>query len=105
MLLPLLLPASPLCAALLQVVQSVDASFIDGCFYSAAELPGRDITQIPHPLITDTAQRLKGVITADHAVVMVHMNHSNPCYRDGPERQQAVEAGLQIGCQGDVYNL
>ncbi|WIA40540.1 hypothetical protein OEZ86_013885 [Tetradesmus obliquus] len=88
-----------------QVVQSVDLALLDGCFYSAAELPGRDISQIPHPLITDTAQRLNGVITGGKAVVMVHLNHSNPCYRDGPERQQALASGLQIGCQGDVYSL
>jgi pyrroloquinoline quinone biosynthesis protein B len=87
------------------VVQSVDLALLDGCFYSAAELPGRDISQIPHPLITDTAELLKGVITGDKAVVMVHLNHSNPCYRDGQERQQAVDAGLRIGRQGEVFQL
>jgi pyrroloquinoline quinone biosynthesis protein B len=87
------------------VVQSVDLALLDGCFYSASELPGRDISQIPHPLITDTAERLKGVITDDKAVVMVHLNHSNPCYRDGPERQQAIAAGLKIGRQGEVFQL
>lgn len=86
-----------------QVVRSVDIAFLDGCFYSAAELPGRDITQIPHPLITDTAQRL-GDVAPKH-VVMLHMNHSNPCYRDGPERRFAVDKGLDIGQQGDVYEL
>jgi pyrroloquinoline quinone biosynthesis protein B len=83
----------------------VDLALLDGCFYSAAELPGRDISQIPHPLITDTAERLKGVITDNKAVVMVHLNHSNPCYRDGAESRQAVAAGLRIGRQGEVFRL
>ncbi|KAF6258186.1 beta-lactamase-like protein [Scenedesmus sp. NREL 46B-D3] len=88
-----------------QVVRSVDLALLDGCFFSTAELPGRDLSQIPHPLITDTAARLKGIATGDKEVVMVHLNHSNPCYREGRERQQAIDAGLRIGRQGQVFKL
>lgn len=90
---------------LLQVVESVDLAFLDACFHDAAELPGRDMSQVPHPLITDTLQRLKG-LTAETAVVLVHMNHSNPVLQDGSEQRAAVlQAGFQLGQQGAVYEL
>jgi pyrroloquinoline quinone biosynthesis protein B len=88
---------------LFQVVASVDTAFLDACFYSASELPGRDIKQIPHPLIVDTAERLKDV--PHKHVVLVHMNHSNPVYRAGLEQQACAAAGLEIGQQGTVYGL
>eukprot|EP00775_Hariotina_reticulata_P006804 gene6804-7020_t len=86
-----------------EVVASVDTAFLDACFYSGSELPGRDIKQIPHPLIVDTAERLKDV--PDKHVVLVHMNHSNPVYRVGPESDACAAAGLEIGQQGAVYDL
>jgi pyrroloquinoline quinone biosynthesis protein B len=90
---------------LLQVVKSVDLALLDACFYDAAELPGRDMSQVPHPLITDTLQRLKG-LTAETAVVLVHMNHSNPVWREGSQQRAAVlQAGFELGQQGAVYEL
>jgi hypothetical protein len=45
-----------------QVVgQAADLSFLDACFYSGDELPGRDMSKIPHPLVTDTLARLEGL--------------------------------------------
>ena len=45
-----------------QVVQAAaDLSFLDACFFSGDELPGRDMSKIPHPLVTDTLQRLEGL--------------------------------------------
>jgi pyrroloquinoline quinone biosynthesis protein B len=43
------------------VQQAADLSFLDACFYSGDELPGRDMSKIPHPLVTDTLQRLEGL--------------------------------------------
>ena len=35
------------------VLDRVDVLLVDGTFYSAAELPGRSVSSIGHPLITD----------------------------------------------------
>lgn len=60
---------------IVDVVASVDAVFIDATFYDDNELPGRDMTSIPHPRVTDSMKRLK-----DHAnkVHFIHINHTNP---------------------------
>lgn len=96
--------ASHLCY--IQVVASVDIAFLDACFFDATELPGRDMSKVPHPLITDTMQRLKGVAGAQHEVVLVHMNHTNPVWREeGEQRAAVVQAGLCVGAQGTAYEL
>lgn len=93
------------CLYLLQVVKSVDLAFLDACFYDSAELPGRDMSQVPHPLIVDTVKTLEG-LGAKTEIVLVHMNHTNPIWQEGSEQRLVVlEAGLHVGQQGGVYEL
>jgi pyrroloquinoline quinone biosynthesis protein B len=83
-------------------LSSMDVALLDGTFFSAGELPGRDIAQIPHPLATDTAGRLAGV---DCAVHLVHLNHTNPLHRPGPERDWLAARGLGVGTFGARWRL
>lgn len=58
---------------------------------------------IPHPLITDTLERLNGL---GDRVVLIHMNHTNPCWDTGSEPARRVAAaGFTLGRQGVVYAL
>src|SRR6266516_6421893 len=41
------------------VLRTVDAAFLDGTFFSADEIPGRSIGEIPHPLVPETVSRLQ----------------------------------------------
>jgi pyrroloquinoline quinone biosynthesis protein B len=84
------------------LVLEVDIALLDGTFFSAAELPGRALTQIPHPLVTDTAERLAD---ADCDVRLIHLNHSNPLLRSGPERDWLEEQGIKVGARGDSWSL
>ncbi len=85
-----------------ELVSGLDVALLDGTFYSDGELPGRDLSQIPHPLATDTAQRLAGV---DCEVRLVHLNHSNPLYTPGPERVWLAAKGVGVGVLGDRWRL
>jgi pyrroloquinoline quinone biosynthesis protein B len=80
----------------------VDIALLDGTFFSAAELPGRDLTQIPHPLVTDTAGRVTG---ADCDIRLIHLNHSNPLLQPGPERGWLEAHGIGVGTRGDLWLL
>ncbi|MDP2483811.1 MAG: MBL fold metallo-hydrolase [Candidatus Palauibacterales bacterium] len=87
------------------VVAGVDVSLLDATFYSAAELPGRDQTQIPHPLVTDTIDRLEG-LTSGRSVVLTHLNSTNPVLDPGsPERERVLAAGFGIARAGQTYPL
>jgi pyrroloquinoline quinone biosynthesis protein B len=85
-----------------QVLSGMDVALLDGTFYSADELPGRDVTQIPHPLATDTAERLAG---ADCEMYLIHLNHSNPLLRPGPERKWLAAQGIGVGAAGMHWQL
>jgi pyrroloquinoline quinone biosynthesis protein B len=83
-------------------VAEVDVALLDGTFFSADELAGRDLNQIPHPLVTDTARRLAGV---NCDVRLIHLNHSNPLHRSGPERDWLAARGMAPGAFGDRWRL
>jgi len=83
-------------------VTGMDVALLDGAFFSADELPGRDLSQIPHPLVTDTAERLAGV---DCDVRLIHLNHSNPLHRPGSERDWLAARGIGIGVFGERWSL
>jgi pyrroloquinoline quinone biosynthesis protein B len=57
-----------------ELVDTVDLAFLDGTFASADELPGRSITDIPHPLMPATRALLKGTRAK---VWFIHLNHTN----------------------------
>ena len=80
----------------------VDSALLDGTFFSPAELPGRDLSQIPHPLVTDTVARFAGVLNDVH---FIHLNHSNPLWHEGPERVWLAEQGFKIGMFGQRWVL
>ncbi|MBU0491604.1 MAG: pyrroloquinoline quinone biosynthesis protein PqqB [Chloroflexi bacterium] len=81
---------------------ALDVALLDGTFWSADELPGRDVCQVPHPLGTDTARRLAG-LSCD--VRLIHLNHTNPLHRPGPARDWLAAQGLGVGALGDRWSL
>jgi pyrroloquinoline quinone biosynthesis protein B len=83
-------------------VTGIDVALLDGTFFSADELPGRDLAEIPHPLVTDTARRLAAV---DCDLRLIHLNHSNPLHQPGPERDWLAERGIGVGAFGDRWRL
>ncbi len=80
----------------------MDVALLDAPFYSAAELPGRDMSKIRHPLVTDTIARLAGV---DCQVYLTHLNHSNPLLTNGPEREQVETRGFFVSQFGQQWDL
>jgi pyrroloquinoline quinone biosynthesis protein B len=85
-----------------QLVAGMDVVLLDGTFFSAGELPGRDLREIPHPLVADTVERLAGVACD---VRLIHLNHSNPLHGLGPERDWLVGQGIGVGALGDRWPL
>jgi pyrroloquinoline quinone biosynthesis protein B len=56
------------------LADAADLAFLDGTFASSSEVPGRTITEIPHPLMRVTRQLLAGVRAR---VWFIHVNHTN----------------------------
>lgn len=83
-------------------VAGMDVALLDGTFFGADELAGRDLSQIPHPLAADTAEQLAGV---DCDVRLIHLNHSNPLQGPGPERDWLAARGIRTGTFGARWRL
>jgi pyrroloquinoline quinone biosynthesis protein B len=74
---------------LTEVLDGVDIAILDGTFFSAGELPGRDMASIGHPLIERSLDLLgPWVESGKLEVYFTHLNHSNPAL--DPESEAAA---------------
>lgn len=85
-----------------EVVQGVDYALIDATFYGGGELPGRDMSKIPHPLVTETMAALDSLSAEDkYKIWFIHFNHTNPLLReDSKESQTVISGGFNIAFEG-----
>ena len=89
------------------LVADNDYLFIDGTFYSGDELPGRDMSTIPHPTITHTMEKLRGLDSAARKKVhFIHLNHSNPAHDKHTNAYEDIEkAGYSVARMGAQHCL
>ncbi|HIC88804.1 MAG TPA: pyrroloquinoline quinone biosynthesis protein PqqB [Anaerolineae bacterium] len=83
-------------------IAEMDVALLDATFFSSDELPGREMSDVPHPLATDTAERLVGV---DCDVRLIHLNHTNPLLAPGLERDWLAKRGIGVGAFGERWSL
>ena len=77
-----------------------------GSFWSEDELGGRDMSQIPHPTISDTIGRLGKKEYEDPEVIFFHLNHTNPVIdRGSDEYRELSSLGWSVGEQGTTFVL
>jgi len=77
---------------------------IDGTFYSGEELPGRDMSEIPHPTIHHSMELFTNLSDEDRAKIhFTHFNHTNPVLNmDGEAYQKLIKAGFNIVHEGEI---
>lgn len=74
-------------------LEAVDVAILDGTFYSVDELPGRDVSAIGHPLISDSIELLQPMLSERAVeVFFTHLNHSNPVLDDDGRILEQIEA-------------
>lgn len=83
------------------VVEGVDVALIDGTFYSGDEVPGRNIEDIPHPLIPHSMDVLEGVVGGGRRVIFTHLNNTNPALdAGGPQEREIQRRGFEVAREG-----
>lgn len=89
------------------VFDGVDVAIVDGTFFSADELPGREASAIGHPMIADSLERFAPAVEAGELTVyFTHLNHSNPALDPvSPERQRLEAAGFAVLAEGEQIPL
>lgn len=84
----------------------IDIALVDGSFWDSDELPGRDMSQIPHPTVTETIARLGERVGEDPEIHFIHLNHSNPLLESGSSQGEEVsDLGWNVGRQGQHFAL
>ena len=85
-----------------EIIQTVDYALLDATFFGDGELPGRDMSKVPHPLVTETMEALAG-LSAGHRnkLWFIHMNHTNPLLDASSEEATLVRAaGFNVAVEG-----
>ena len=68
----------------------------------AGEVPGRNVAEIPHPLVEETAARIGG---ARGRVRLIHLNHTNRLLWDEDARERLAARGLAVARDGEELPL
>lgn len=89
------------------VIRGVDVAYVDGTFFDGGELPGRAMSEVPHPFIAESLSRFAALPAAQRAnVVFMHLNHTNPAATPGSAAQLAIErAGMRVAKEGERQPL
>lgn len=89
------------------VLGEVDVAYLDGTFYADGELPGRDMSRIPHPFIAESMQRFTRLPTAErNKVRFLHFNHTNPVLdAESPEARIVRDSGYHVAVEGERFEL
>jgi pyrroloquinoline quinone biosynthesis protein B len=89
-----------------QLAKEFDFLLIDATFYDSKEI-NRDISEIPHPLVTETIDLLSGLNIENRSkVYFIHMNHTNMMLDPDSELSKLVTSkGFNIARLGQKLYL
>lgn len=89
------------------LVMDNDRLYLDATFFSGAELPGRDMSLIPHPTISTTMEKLSDLSAQQRAKIhFIHLNHSNPAHDKNSPAYKAVRGnGFGVAEAGEIFCL
>lgn len=88
-------------------VRKVDMALLDGTFHKNGELPGRDMSEVPHPFVEESLQKFSILSSDDRKkIIFIHFNHTNPLLkRESTEKNKVRKEGSDIAEEGMVIKL
>jgi pyrroloquinoline quinone biosynthesis protein B len=90
-----------------EVIAGVDAAYLDATFFDKNELPGRNMSAVPHPTITESMERFGGLRESERQKIrFIHLNHTNPALdRTGEARRAIEDGGFGVAEEGEMELL
>ena len=88
-------------------IKKVDLALVDGTFYENGELPGRDMSEVPHPFVEETMQKLADLPATERSKIrFIHFNHTNPLLKkESVAKDKLRAAGFGLAMEGMVIEL
>lgn len=90
-----------------EVLASVDVAYVDGTFFANGEIPGRDMSLIPHPFIEESLARFAKLPKSERSKLrFIHLNHTNPALNPGSPATRTIRgSGSHVAEQGERQAL
>ncbi|MCB1672315.1 MAG: MBL fold metallo-hydrolase [Gammaproteobacteria bacterium] len=87
---------------ILNEIRNVDYALIDATFFDGDELPGRDMSEIPHPFVVQSMALFDELPASEkNKIWFIHMNHSNPLLNpDSTAHRQVISQGYHVAREG-----
>lgn len=89
------------------LIEKVDLAYVDGTFFDDGEVPGRAMSEIPHPFIRESMQRFVALSKDNRSkVAFIHLNHTNPALDLGSNASAEIKRrGFRVAEQGERFGL
>ena len=90
-----------------QMIQQYDYLFLDGTFYKDGELPGRNMSEVPHPFVQESVELFNGLSSTEKQKIwFIHFNHTNPLIdRSSKEYKEVKSKGFNVAVEGLKISL
>jgi len=88
--------------------KNTEIAFLDATFYDDNELPGRDMSEIPHPRVTETMDLIdaSGDASLKDKIRFIHINHTNPLRdKTSDAYQEMTRRGYKLAFRGERFCL
>jgi len=67
-----------------KMIKRTDYALLDGTFFKDGEIPGRAMSQIPHPFIEESMKRFSKLSAKQKSKIhFIHLNRTNPAIQSG----------------------
>ena len=88
-------------------IARVDLAFVDATFYDGEEINSRNISQIPHPFVSESIKLFADLPAKEKAkIYFIHFNHTNPLIDIKSKQTELVtKQGFHIAMFGEVISL
>jgi len=92
---------------IVEEIKNVDYAFLDATFYNAAEINHRDISEIPHPFVSESMEKFASLPAKEKSkIIFIHLNHTNPLLRnDSAEHQEVIRQGYRVAQSEMILGL
>ena len=93
--------------SIIDEIKQVDYAIIDATFYDSREVNYRDISEIPHPFVTESMDLFDSIdIKEKNKIYFIHLNHTNPLINKDSDQYKLVRSkGYNVAEEGMKLNL
>ena len=90
-----------------QLIIDNNILFLDGTFYIKSEIQLRDVSNIPHPEIIDTMEKLSNLSSRyKKRVHFIHLNHTNDALRKNTSaHKNIIREGFSIAQENQTFKF